>query len=93
MEERSIKIGQRIVLKREAETSYYEDKNFNFKAGMRGKIIDTDCNKNRCLVLIQFDDHINGHDGDGKGKRGHCWYLSEKVLVYIAKVIKRKNNY
>ena len=90
MRKEDIKIGQRIILTEEAETLDYVDKNHSFKAGMRGKIID------RSLpygAVIEFDDCINGHDGSGKGKNGHCWWLPKGILIQIAKVCKRKNNY
>ena len=92
MEEKDIKIGQRIVLTKEAEKLYYAYKRSDFKAGMRGKIIYIkDILTSR--VLIEFDDFINGHDGAGRGKNGHCWWLYKEDLTQIAKVYKRKNNY
>lgn len=26
-------------------------------------------------VLVEFDNNIGGHDGGGKGKDGHCWWV------------------
>lgn len=26
-------------------------------------------------VLVEFDEHMDGHSGDGDGKAGHCWWL------------------
>ena len=87
-----IKIRQRIILTEEAEI-YHKKNFFNFKAGMKGTIIFI----TQELVLIEFDDFINGHDGNRrgsiKGKDGHCWWISEEGLIEIAKVCKRKNNY
>ena len=85
-----IKIGQRIVLTKEVETLNYIDKNSNFKAGMKGTIIG--CARTSGAD-IEFDDWIDGHDGNYRGKMGHCWWLPEEILVDIAKVFKRKNNY
>ena len=89
MRKEDIKTGQCITLTEEIET-YYPNEYFNLKAGMRGKIIDYSSPYD---ALIEFDDFIYGHDGDGKGKNGHCWLLSKEVLIKIAKVCKRKNNY
>ena len=89
-----IKIGQRIVLTKEAETGVldYGDSNSNFKAGMSGEIIGI-ANTTSGRVLIEFEDYIDGHSGDSKGKRGHCWWFNKEDLIRIAKIRKRKNNY
>lgn len=94
MEEKDIKIGQRIVLTKEAGLLRYDDKKSEFKAGMRGTIIDM---RLGCRVLIEFDEYINGHAGGKyakiKGKGGHCWWLDKQILIKTAHISKRKNNY
>jgi hypothetical protein len=42
---------------------------------LKGKIIYIGKN-----ITIEFDEYINGHDGNGKGvgKKGHCWIYSYK---------------
>ena len=93
-----IKIGQRIALTKEAEM-YCPNRDLDFKAGARGTIIFIDRNQFfEDLVLIEFDDYINGHDGyhygsDIEGKDGHCWWFPEENLIRIVKTLKRKNNY
>ena len=89
MKKEDIKIGQRIVLTEEAETLYYGFKKSDFKVGMRGTVIDT----LPFNALIEFDDFINGHSGEKRGKRGHCWWFYKEDLIKIAKIYKRKNNY
>ena len=98
MEEKDVKTGQRIVLTKEAELLRYDDKHPNFKAGMRGTIINKDYRfKDSCIVLIEFDEYINGHAGGKyakiKGKGGHCWWLDKQILIKTAHISKRKNNY
>ena len=34
-------------------------------------------------VCIEFDEYIGGHNGDGRGKQGHCWYISQRNLIKI----------
>lgn len=95
MEEKDVKIGQRIVLTKEAETLDYITKKSEFKAGMRGKVIDIDCSNS--VVLIEFDNHIGVTvrtvEGSIVGKDGHCWCFCKEDLTQIAKTLKRKNNY
>lgn len=98
MKREDLRIGQRIILTEEVETLDNIDKNRHLKAGMRGTIINKDYRfKDGCIVLIEFEDYINGHDGnkrgDVRGKNGHCWWLYKEDLTQIAKVCKRKNNY
>jgi len=53
--------------------------------------------KNEELICIEFDDNINGHDGNSggcKGKNGHCWYFYKglKLEIFdllIIKIIKK----
>lgn len=28
-----------------------------------------------CELLIEFDVNIDGHNGEGLGRNGHCWYV------------------
>ena len=48
-----------------------------------GKIIDI--NKKYNLYLIEFKEYINGYDGEGKGKDGHClwcWCNDKEITLY-----------
>ena len=31
-------------------------------------------------VLIQFEQHMNGHNGDGEGKMGYCWWCRTDTI-------------
>ena len=82
------KIGEWIV---------YTDKEFSnkwkqyyeaFLYGKIGKIIDID--KNVWPYLIEFKEFVNGHDGDGKGKDGHCWGCEEKEITLYKDFYKLK---
>lgn len=45
--------------------------------GESGIIIQTFDND---MILVEFDNEVDGHDGGGMGEYGHCWYLhSENV--------------
>lgn len=40
--------------------------------GKRGTVRDVDENS----ILVDFDDHINGHDGNGNCQEGHGWWCN-----------------
>jgi hypothetical protein len=47
-------------------------------------------------MLIQFDNHIYGHNGKGRGKDGYCWwcdYMSDegKTWEYVPIDDKKEN--
>jgi len=46
------------------------------KLGTIIKKLNNDC-------LIEFDDFMNGHSGDGKGKNGHCWWMFDGNFTVI----------
>lgn len=46
-----------------------------------GKIIAID--EHSIPYLVEFDEDINGHDGFGKGKPGHCWWVREYEISPI----------
>lgn len=41
-------------------------------------------------VLVEFDKNIDGHDGNGRGKDGHCLWLPEYELELVNTNTKRK---
>ena len=53
--------------------------------GLEGKVIRMDTNMGANQpVVVEFDNVIqNGHDGDGIGKPGHCWYMDSHELENI----------
>ena len=63
------KIGDRVVAIE--EVGYHDG-----VKGVKGTIIDFDPIYRD--YLVEFDDYINGHDGNAmmfkKGKSGHCWW-------------------
>lgn len=75
------------------------------KIGLMGTVVvkrtETPVNDIRDRFLVEFDESIGGHSGNGAygGKRGHCWwfdYRLEKVTATDGikiEQVKRKNNY
>lgn len=47
---------------------------------------------NTYSYLVEFDENINGHDGDGT-KNGHCWNCAEDVLKPVYREIKVGEKY
>jgi hypothetical protein len=45
---------------------------------------------NKNDMLIQFDKPMAGHDGNGKGKKGCCWWVSGQHLEIIIDVDERE---
>lgn len=42
-----------------------------------GLLNDSECS----YVAVEFDDKIEaGHDCNGQGQKGHCWYCQEETL-------------
>ena len=77
------------------------------KIGLMGTVVvkrtETPVNDIRDRFLVEFDEPMDGHDGNdfGKisGKPGHCWwfdYCLEKVTItdgISIEQVKRKNNF
>lgn len=54
-------------------------------SGSIGKIIDID-SKSICNIVVEFNECFSyGHDCNGKGKFGHCYYYYEKDVMLIKK--------
>src|SRR5690349_10645531 len=34
-------------------------------------------------ISVEFDNHIDGHDGDGSGKQGYCWKLPISMVTRV----------
>lgn len=56
------------------------------RAGKTGKVVlieNNQYNSDYICVLVEFDEHINGHDGleagNSIGKDGHCWWFDERI--------------
>lgn len=66
-----------------------------FKIGDRVKVIKDIWDKNLLNKIgtvidkgdlystIEFDIFINGHEGNGSGKKGHCWNLNENEIELV----------
>lgn len=51
------------------------------KEGERGLVIDIE--DSRLLYLIEWDNDVSGHSGDGKGKYGYCEWVSDDNIELI----------
>lgn len=72
-------IGDRVKV--EKLSSYYERCGDNI-----GKIIDNEGD----FFGIEFEENIRGHDANGKGKFGYCWYVHFDDLYKCDTKIKNK---
>lgn len=62
-------VGDRVVCK--------SDFGYRELFGKRGTVREVDENS----ILVEFDDHINGHDGDGNCQDGHGWWCCEDEIA------------
>ena len=75
---KDFKINDWIVFTDKEFSKWWKEKKGISLYGKIGKIIDID--NPHLSYLIEFKEFINGHDGDGKGKDGHCCWCDEKRL-------------
>lgn len=72
------KIGDRVIAIK--KVGYHDG-----VKGVKGTIIDFDPIYRD--YLVEFDDYINGHDGNAmmfkKGKSGHCWWCDDDDISKI----------
>lgn len=47
--------------------------------GKHGNVIDFNGKK----YLVEFDSDVGGHDGDGMGQDGHCFWIREEFLAPV----------
>ena len=52
------------------------------KIGQKGTILGLD-KDSKHLIAVEFDNNISGHNCDGLGKQGHCYWLKEEYLKLI----------
>ena len=77
-----LRIGDRVIVENHMEMpeycfAYFEDE-------FKGIITDVDdCDEDDIYYLIQFDEFIGGHNGNGDGPRGHCWYVKRRYVKYL----------
>ena len=46
--------------------------------GMIGTVVEQGYN-----ILVEFDEHIGGHNGNGNNKRGHCYWIPQECIVFL----------
>lgn len=75
------------------------------KIGLMGTVVvkhtENPINDIRDRFLVEFDESMGGHSGNGayKGKRGHCWWFDYCLDKFTAtdgisiEQVKRKNNF
>ena len=75
------------------------------KIGLMGTVVvkhtENPVNDIRDRFLVEFDESMGGHSGNGayKGKRGHCWWFDYCLDKFtstdgiIIEQVKRKNNF
>ena len=75
------------------------------KIGLMGTVVvkrtENPINDVRDRFLVEFDESMGGHSGNGayKGKRGHCWWFDYCLDKFTAtdgisiEQVKRKNNF
>lgn len=66
------KVGDRVKYK-------YRYRKFSNKIGTIIYITDNS-HEYQPSALVEFDNHIGGHDGGGAGKDGHCWWFYSNSL-------------
>lgn len=87
------KVGHRVEI--------VESDRRKIDVGIKGTVIEID--KDIGGMTVEFDKEMDGHDGDGVGKDGYCWYffkypqdleITEQDGITIRKIIgSKKNNY
>lgn len=74
-EERPFRVGDRVVCVK--PTDYRE-----VAVGKHGRVIRVrpECDKSGHGVSVEFDEYIDGHSCEGRGKWGYCWNCSKESL-------------
>jgi hypothetical protein len=70
-----MKIGDRVKIINKAHKNRTDLKHLS---GLTGTIIDFTTISQ--LVGIEFDNFIDGHECNGSGKHGYCWYVDKKFV-------------
>ena len=75
------KLGQRVMVSDPKDES---NPYINKECGtILGHGIDT------YTIAVQFDKFVNGHDCDGRGTYGYCWYVP---IDNITPILSKPNN-
>jgi len=74
------KIGQRVKLTKSIDD--HRKAIVGFKGTVR-HLFHPNPSFHKTYILIEFDNNIDGHSGDGKGKNGHCVWIQKHHLEII----------
>ena len=84
------KIGDWIVYIDKERSKWWKDLKGISLYGKIGKIIDIYKSDRFIPYLIEFKEYINGHDGIGKGKNGHCSWCSKQEITSLDRLKLKK---
>lgn len=57
----------------------------NAKLGMKGKVIAVEYN----APLVEFEQPMGGHDGDGRSEYGRCWWMNKYNRGLVKRIVKK----
>lgn len=69
-----MEVGDRVVMLKNDNREKLFD--------LEGTIIIKDPVDNQ--YCVEFDEYISGHDGAGRGKDGHCWWVLGKEIKLVS---------
>ena len=72
-------VGDEVVVVREFNKA---------RLGMKGTVIAVENNK----PLVEFEQPMGGHDGDARGRYGHCWCMNSLNRGLVKRIV-RKDKY
>lgn len=72
-------VGDEVVVVREFNKA---------RLGMKGTVIAVENNK----PLVEFEQPMGGHDGDARGRYGHCWWMHSLNRGLVKRIV-RKDKY
>lgn len=77
---RKFKVGDRIRV-----VNYREPADWGVCDNLEATIIYTENNPgfDEQSILVEFYKDVSGHDGEGRGKDYHCWWLSSKQIEHV----------
>lgn len=78
-------IGDRVTI-----TGYGYIENKNVKTRDKGTIIDIVEFRGMHTICVEIDRNIKGHNCGGKGKEGHCVWVSPRTLALDVKPVEVK---
>jgi ribosomal protein L21E len=88
MSEMKLQKGDRVLCKPE-HSHWYPN---GWYEGLEGTVLSDFMAKNQ--ILIEFDEDVEGHDGNGIGrvfgKEGRCWWI-EVEFMYLSQPVSLEN--